>query len=133
MKTLELLEQDNLSVVKMLTRGFDSIKISPAEVDVEFKKEAGARKKECFNNAFKSLSDGFMYVLGFVFFHGIPIEHAWIKDKSGKYFDVTLDPKQQNGYISVSEFTFDEVIKYVEKNKSAPSLYDINRFFRSGK
>lgn len=133
MKAFELLEHDNLSVVKMLTRGFDSIKISPKEVDVEFKKEVGSRKKECFNNAFKSMSNGSEYVLGFVFYHGIPIEHAWIKDSSGKYFDVTLDPKLQNGYISVSEFTFDEVMKYVEKNKSAPSLYDFNRFLRSGK
>lgn len=129
MKTKELLENDKLSMVKMMTQGIKFVKLEPKEVDVEFKKIAGAKKKECFNNAFKALSGhpDKSYVLGYVFYHNIPIEHAWIKD-GDTYFDVTLDPTKQDGYVSVSEFPFNDIMQYVDKYGHSPSLYDINRF-----
>jgi hypothetical protein len=68
------------------------------------------------------------YVLGYVMYKGIPIEHAWIKEGE-QYFDVTLDPEKQDGYVSAYESDFDEISAYIDKYHSAPSLYDLNRFF----
>lgn len=128
MKTRELLENDFSSMVKMMTQGIRHINLDPKEVEVAHRKLAGAQKKQCFNNAFKALhGPNTKYVLGYVFFHNIPIEHAWIKD-GDEYFDVTLNPKDQQGYVSVIEFSLDEIMPYVNKFHSAPSLYDINRF-----
>jgi hypothetical protein len=134
MKAKDLFESSELSVVKMVTQGIRHVVLNPKNVDVEFKKISGAQKKQCFNNAFKSLSvhPDSKYVLGYVFLHNIPIEHAWIKE-GDKYFDVTLDPTKHEGYISVAEFSFDEVMEYVDKHSSAPSLYDINRFLGNKK
>lgn len=129
MKTSEIFENDRMSLIKMMTQGIRFVEIEPKEVDVKFKKMSGARKKECFNNAFKELlnhSDG-VYVLGYVFLHSIPIEHAWVKEGE-TYFDVTLDPEKQHGYVSVAEIPFDELSEYIDSHSSAPSLYDLNRF-----
>lgn len=129
MKTSELLENDKLGMVKMVTQGIRHIKTDPKEVEVTFKKTAGTQKKQCFNNAFKALTGhpDSKYVLGYVFLHSIPIEHAWIKE-GDTYYDVTLDPAKQYGYVSVSEFSLDEIMPYVDKHGHSPSLYDINRF-----
>lgn len=129
MKISQILENDAMSLIKMMTQSISNVKLDPKVVDVAKKQTAGTQKKQCFNNSFKSvLSDtDRMYVLGYVFFHGIPIEHAWIKE-NGKYFDVTLDPKGQDEYVSIAEFSFTEVSEYVDKFGSAPSLYDMNRF-----
>ena len=129
MKAKDLFESSELSVVKMMTQGIRHVDLNPKSVEVSFKKTVGAKKKECFNNAFKSLSGhpDSKYVLGYVFFHNIPIEHAWIKE-GDKYFDVTLVPDQQHGYVSVAEFKLDDIMEYVDEKGSAPSLYDINRF-----
>lgn len=129
MKTKELLENDFLSMVKMVTQGIKHVKTEPKEVEVKFKKIAGAQKKQCFNNAFKTLSGhpDYKYVLGYVFLHNIPIEHAWIKE-GDTYFDVTLDPTKNQAYVSVSEFSLNDIMPYVDKHGHSPSLYDINRF-----
>ena len=129
MKTKELLENDKLGLVKMVTQGIKHVSVKPNEVEVQFKKIAGAQKKQCFNNAFKALAGhpDSKYVLGYVFLHNIPIEHAWIKE-GDTYFDVTLDPAKQHGYVSVAEFSLAEIMPYVDKHHHSPSLYDINRF-----
>ena len=129
MKVKELFESDQLATVKMLTQSMRFIESNPKEVDVKYRKHGRAQKKECFNNSFRDMSDhsGEIYVLGFIFFHGIPIEHAWVKD-GDTYFDVTLDPKEQQGYVSVLELSLEQVMEYVDKHQSAPSLYDYNRF-----
>ena len=129
MKTIELLENDKLGLVKMVTQGIKRVKVDPKEVDVKFKKMVGAQKKQCFNNAFKALTGhpDSKYVLGYVFLHNIPIEHAWVKE-GDTYYDVTLDPEKQHGYVSVSEFSLDDIMPYVDKHGHSPSLYDINRF-----
>lgn len=129
MKTTELLENDFLSMVRMMTQGIRHVELDPKEVEVKHKKLAGSQKKQCFNNAFKAMSGhpDSKYVLGYVFFHNIPIEHAWIKE-GGEYFDVTLNPEDQQGYVSVAEFSHDEIMPYIDKFNSSPSLYDINRF-----
>ena len=129
MKTKELLENDKLGLVKMVTQGIKHVGVKPNEVEVQFKKITGAQKKQCFNNAFKALAGhpDSKYVLGYVFLHNIPIEHAWIKE-GDVYYDVTLDPAKQHGYISVSEFSLNDIMLYVDKYGHAPSLFDINRF-----
>lgn len=128
MKINHLFETDSLSMVKMVTQGIRNVKLDPKEVDVKYKKHGMARKKECFNNAFKAMTGNKSerFVLGYVFFHGIPIEHAWIKEGE-EYFDVTLDPKNQDSYISVLELEFDTIMEYVDAHHSAPSLFDLNR------
>lgn len=134
MKTKELLENDKLGLVKMVTQGIKHVKVEPKEVDVKFKKVVGAQKKQCFNNAFKALTGhpDSKYVLGYVFLHNIPIEHAWIKE-GDIYYDVTLDPAKQHGYVSVSEFSMSDIMSYVDKHGHSPSLYDLNRFKGSEK
>lgn len=123
----QVFESNLIHLVKMVTQGIRNVDLDIKEVKVQYKKHPGARKKECFNNAFKALENEDTFVLGYVFLHGVPIEHAWIK-KGETYYDVTLDPKDQQAYYSVAEFSFDEVMKYVDKFHSAPSLFDMNRF-----
>lgn len=129
MKASELFEQDRSSLVKTMTQGIKHLKLDPKEVEVTPKKHSSSQRKQCFNNSFKALSGDHseLYVLGFMFYHGIPIEHAWIK-KGDKYFDVTLDMKDVDCYVSVLELSFSDVMEYVDKHHSAPSLYDFNRF-----
>lgn len=126
----QVFENDRMSLVKMMTQQLRFLEIDLKEVNVEYRKSAMSRKKECFNNSFKALSGhpDSLYVLGYVFLHNIPIEHAWIKE-GDRYFDVTLDPEKQHGYVSVVEIPFDKVMEYIDKHSSAPSLYDLNRFY----
>jgi hypothetical protein len=123
----DLFENDQLSLVKMMTQGLRYLTLDPEPVEVEFRKTKSSRKKDCYNNTFRAMGGTGAYVLGFVFFHGIPIEHAWLKE-GGKYFDPTLDPKDQQGYVKVLEVPHDQLMAYVEKNGHSPSLYDLNRF-----
>lgn len=134
MKVEELFENDKLATIKVVTQGLRFIDVKPVEVVVKYKKTPGSQAKACFNNAFKALSGApdELYVLGFVFIHSVPIEHAWIK-RGNEYFDVTLDPAKQHEYFSIAEFTFDQVFEYVDKYNTAPSLYDMNRFIGSSK
>ena len=132
MKCSELFESmDADSIIKMMTQGIRNVNLDIKELNnVKFKKQSGSQKKQCFNNSFKAMTGhpNSKYVLGYVMYKGIPIEHAWIKEGE-QYFDVTLDPKQQDGYVSVYESDFDSISEYVDKYQSAPSLYDLNRFF----
>jgi predicted ABC-type ATPase len=57
------------------------------------------------------------YVEGFIDFHGVPIQHAWTIDKSGKVHDTTLrDGKGINAYYGVP-FNTDYVMKTALKTK----------------
>lgn len=128
-KAIQINESQGLNLLHTMTSGLKYIKLDLKKVDVKYKAKPGSQKKQCFNNAFRALADhpNTSYVLGYMFFHGIPIEHAWIK-QGETYYDVTLDPEKQEDYISVAEFSFDEVMQYVDKFSHAPSLYDMNRF-----
>jgi hypothetical protein len=116
------------SVINLMVRQLRFIEPKLVEVTAEYRKIAGAKKKECYNNSFRALGANDTYVLGYVLFHGVPIEHAWIKDQSGKHFDVTLIDAKDLAYVSVFEVPQDLLHEYVSKNQHAPSLYDINRF-----
>jgi len=129
MKIKELLETDMMSMISMVTQGIRFVELDPKEVEVKFKKHQHAKQKDCFNNAFRHLSDHphAKFVFGYVFYHGIPIEHAWVKEGTVHY-DVTLDPKGQDGYVSLVEYDFNEVMEFVDAFGHAPSLFDMNRF-----
>ena len=129
-----MISKDELDLVHMmsgqcrhLTLGIKEVKVKPLNV-------RGSVPKQCFNNSFKYLlshSSGH-YVLGFVMFRGMPIEHAWVRINE-EYLDVTLDGKLAADYVSVAEFTFDQVAEYVNQEECAPTLYDINRFLGNKK
>lgn len=129
MKTKHLFENDRIALVRMMTSAIRNIQLNPKEVVVKYKKHPSSQKKQCFNNSFRALSEypDSLYVLGYVFFHSIPIEHAWVK-QGDTYYDVTLDPEKQDGYVSIAEFSLSDIMSYVDKYKHSPSLYDINRF-----
>lgn len=86
------------------------------EVPVEHKQtEDYSDKKQCYNNSFRYMlleNSKAKYVLGFVFYHEVPIEHAWIEE-NGKYYDLTLNPAGYDKYIKVAEFPFKDVNKFV--------------------
>lgn len=136
MKVVQLFEQKeqlDLTIVYQCIQGLNGLKNIPfdvKQVDVQYRPHGHAAKKECFNNAFRYILDNLdaVYVLGFIFMYNIPIEHAWVKDQS-TYFDVTLIPQNQQGYVKVAEFTFDQIAEYVNVHSGAPSLWDLNRFF----
>lgn len=120
------------SMINMMTQGLRHLKnMDIAEVKVVQKKFKSSAAKQCFNNSFRYIlhsNQNAMYVLGYSFIHGIPIEHAWIKEND-IYCDVTLDPKTMQGYVKVLELTSSEVGEYVDSKGCAPSLYDLNRFY----
>ncbi len=132
MKLSKLIEtpENNVDAVKMLTAHLH-INTDLKSVNVTTIRYKHSLQKQCFNNSYRYLidhySDSNRYVLGYVFFYGIPIEHAWVKldDKS---FDVTLDATKQDSYISVIELSMAELLEFVEKHEYAPSIYDYNRF-----
>lgn len=128
MKLCSILEAHDPALIKMMTQGLTHLKLTPQEVKVKLRKHAASQAKACFNNAFKALKHDSKYVLGYMFFHGIPIEHAWVKE-GDTYYDVTLDPAKQESYVSLLELSHDEVFEYIEQHHSAPSLYDLNRFY----
>ena len=78
------------------------------------------RKRECYKNAFKVVSDNYnneiLYVEGIIIFHGIPIEHAWNKI-GDTYFDVTaeIDGSKYEEYISIVEIGYDKIHEYAYK------------------
>ena len=118
-----------IPIVEILTQNFRNIKCQPKLVDISsFKEQKNSKHKECYNNVFKALtlnSNG-IYVLGYVFIHNIPLEHAWFKE-DGQYFDVTFPPEKHQ-YISVIELSLNDIFPFVEKRMFAPTLYDWNNY-----
>jgi hypothetical protein len=97
-------------------------------VNVEhLKTDQYSKAKNCFNNAFRymlhKISKQSTYVLGYVFIHGIPLEHAWVHS-AGKYIDTTIDSAKQDEYVKVVELSFKEINAFVSNHGHAPTLYD---------
>jgi hypothetical protein len=130
-KLQEEITKQNLDFVTMLSQNLKNLPVDIKEVTVKKKAFAQSAPKQCFNNSFSYIlnneSTNSLYVLGYVFIHNIPIEHCFIKQHN-EYYDVTLDPKKQDGYVSVAEIPFDSVMRFVNEHEFAPSLYDLNRF-----
>lgn len=84
------------------------------------------KPKQCFNNSFRYLmleQPQGKYILGYIIFKGVPIEHAWVKVGNQNY-DVTLKDTSDIDYYQFFELDFELVSKYVKKLKFAPSIYD---------
>jgi hypothetical protein len=121
----------DLSIVKMLTRQLTNLHLDPKIVDVKIRKSRRSKPKECFNNAYKAIIDSatpskMKYVLGYAFYLNVPIEHAWVKD-GDTYYDVTVSSDKFDCYISVGEFSLEDISEFVLKHKFPPTLYDMNR------
>lgn len=105
------------------------------EVKVGYKPHKKSKQKDCYNNAYRELTDHLSpdsrYVLGYLMHASgdqhIPIEHAFVFD-GNSYWDVTLDPRPEDEYISLVELTMGEVMDFVNENGHAPDLYAMNRF-----
>jgi hypothetical protein len=135
MKILQLFETNADMLIDLVTRHVRTLKLSKKLLsNVQHYSHKSSKPKQCYNNAFRMISrihDGqeVKYVLGVILFHGIPMEHAWVKHGE-KYFDPTLDPKGNDAYYSMHELPVDGLMAYVEENGSAPDLHDLDRFVR---
>lgn len=132
MKAHDLISENSSpeAIIKMMTSGLKNLDIKIKHVGVEFSLHARARPKECFNNAYKYVADNFdkspIYILGFIFYRGIPIEHAWVKD-GNRHIDVTINT-EDNEYFKVVEVPTDLLLAYVGEKMHAPDLQHLNRF-----
>lgn len=75
--------------------------------DAETYKGRRGRKHRCFENAGEIAAfddDGLLYVEGYVGVHGVPLEHAWLTDASGRLIDPTLRARDgsQREYFGVA-------------------------------
>lgn len=116
----------------MITSGL-KLDLDVKHVVVKSKHFGRSAKKECYNNSWRYIQDNYKekakYILGYVFVHGVPIEHAWVKVGS-QHFDVTLDDAEKSTYYQVIEVPDDLLSEYVDKSHYAPDLYSLNRFKR---
>lgn len=102
------------------------------EVVPEISHQAWSAPKRCFENAYHyaSSTPGAIYVLGQYVIHGIPVEHAWVKD-GDRYLDVTLKERKPNDRFFVL-FELDELALFsaVLRCGIAPNLYDYAKIHR---
>lgn len=131
---------NSIELVTMMSAQLRYLDVDIKEVVVRHKTHPQSRQKDCYNNSWRELSDHqtdeSRYVLGYLMHLAgsshIPIEHAFIKH--GKdYFDVTIDPKPGDEYISLVELVWDDVMAFVDKFGHAPDLYSMNRFMGTRK
>jgi hypothetical protein len=122
---------DRLHLVKLLTQNIKNLEVKPELVKPAYKYSSQSEPKDCFNNAFREMSTniGATYILGYVFLHELPIEHAWIKHKD-QHFDVTFPPEEQHTYFSVYELSLKDLMPFIEKHGYSPSIFDLNRFVK---
>jgi len=104
-----------LSHINMIVGMYRNLDSNIKKVEVKHLSSKFGGAKACFHNAqrlAKSKPESF-YVLGFIIFHGIPIEHAWVKLSSGEYIDSTLDGIDE--YYSVLELSQEEMEPLIKK------------------
>lgn len=127
----------NLEMIKMMASQLKFLDVDVKEVEVSYLHHAHSQQKQCFNNAYLALNDNNdLYVLGYYMMdlstQQIPIEHAWIK-RGNVYYDVTLEPRDNDAYVSLVELTLDQVVEFADDKGHAPDLYAMNRFIGSKK
>jgi hypothetical protein len=133
-KFLDELKEESMSAVDFIKNVFAKnyakhMKTDIKEVHVSYKKTAYAEKKQCYNNAMQYLiieNPNAKYVLGFTFVHGIPIEHAWIKENE-KYYDVTLADAAEETFVTLIELDSKQVMQFFKKHHFGPTLWDVTR------
>lgn len=121
-------------LVVMVSSGYH-LPSQPKKVDVAHVASKFNKPKQCFDNAYRYLDSlpvnttDCQYVLGFLLFRGIPVEHAWVK-VDGQYFDPTLTSHSDHEYYSLAELEFMELIDVAAMCGCAPSIYDYSRWLR---
>lgn len=122
------MKDEHKFVIELLLKQYKHLPTDTKEVSVSYRYEKWSKQKSCFNNVFKALNfnANIIYVLGFTFIHDVPVEHAWLKE-DGNYFDITFETENHT-YISVVEFTLNDIYPFVEKYMLVPCLYDMNKF-----
>lgn len=102
------------------------------EVEAEISHQPWAVHKRCFENAYHYASNtpGAVYVLGQYVIHGMPVEHAWVKD-GDKHLEITLKGRTPNDRFFVL-FELDEIAlaSAVIRCGQAPNLYDYAKIQR---
>lgn len=110
-----------------------TVEIAPVNVkSIDYDR---AQLKQCFNNAYRYISDSgqdLVYVLGYILVHGVSIEHAWIRSGS-THLDVTLASSGTRLYFKVCEIQISLLDEYVIEAGHAPDLYAMNKFLGSRK
>ena len=106
---------------------------SPEEIKA-IKKYVRPKAKMCYKNAYM-LCDYFdmeghdvKYVEGYLNMRGLPIEHAF-NCVDGKYVDITMElalgkDMNEDSYISIGEFSTDEVRRVLLKNGYYGQIYE---------
>ena len=106
---------------------------SPEEIKM-IKKYVRPKPKMCYKNAYM-LCDYFdgeghdvKYVEGYLNMRGLPIEHAF-NYVDGKYVDITMElalgkDMREDSYVSIGEFSTDEVRRVLLKNGFYGQIYD---------
>ena len=124
MKLRKMLLEQEMNIIDHMASMYG---LKAKKVDVSFKKVSSSKTKECFDNAYKYVTRNTeaTYVLGYMLFHGMPIEHAWIKEK-GKYHEITIQSDDAE-YYSLVEFNFSELLAFTEKSLRAPDLYEYRK------
>lgn len=132
-EVLVLEEPDHdLETVKTLMRHMQLTQ-TPEEVTVMIKKHAKSRMKACFNNAsnYVLAHKNCSYVLGYYLFHGLPIEHAWVR-QGDFYLEITLnDHHEGDRYFKVIELSPEQLKEINAFNRQkGPDFYAYSRFNR---
>lgn len=126
------MDKQQKEMIGMMTSGLRHLDVDIEMVEVLHKSHSRSEKKQCYNNSYRFVSDHYSqhpkYVLGYVFLHGsIPIEHAWVSVNE-HYFDVTLDPGNDDVYVKVVEVPEALLLDYINQQGHAPDLNSLNRF-----
>ena len=119
------------ALLKVMTSNIKNLDLNIQHVVVKEKPHGRSQKKQCYNNSWRyiqdNLKDKAQYVLGYVFFRGLPIEHAWVR-VGKQHYDVTLTPDENHIYYSVYEVPEEKLTAYVVAEGSAPDLYSLSKF-----
>lgn len=129
-----LMDSDE-STVRMIAGMYRNLDINVQEVTVIHTKSRYNRMKNCFYNSEMLVKKGKapIYVLGFVIVHGVPLEHAWIKNTAGEYFDPTINVPEQYTYYSCFELSHDELLAQIARIKTQPGYIDLATLNRYSK
>jgi hypothetical protein len=116
--------------IKVVSKHFT--KLEPHQVDIEVLQFTKAEKKSCFKNCYKYTSENknTKYVLGFMFFLGVIIEHAFI-EKDGKYYEISTGTVANTFYYECVKLSYKELSEVVEYSGSAPDFYEYEKYLRN--
>lgn len=128
-------QSEYLDKLKLITNNYKFVQtLEP--VNVTFIRRSRYNvPKACFNNAFKfaaSKANSF-YVLGYLCFMGICIEHAWVMLSDGTHVDTTLNPSDRGAdsiYVMCVKIAQSDLHKSLIKNSESVDMYFLNKRFR---